>query len=334
MLREIKTKHLRPRLLGISVNSTTPTFTAGRADLSTVTRAGTGDITVTYRTAFRRNAVVVGCAGAGVADGGYVAVNSTASNTGQQLLSLNGGAGAADGVSDYLFLGYDSNATDLVLSQGLRSGIKNCALIGMKIVGATGALSIGLKDASCVRNSTGNYTLTLRRGFGETPIVVACAENSAEAMVLVASKSASTINITAFDFDAAAADPTAIHVFVFGTFSAQETGRSYSPVFTTQRKPRLIATRVSYSGGTPTANINSNEISSITDNGTGDATLNLARPFKRAPIVVATAVTTSSATVVSASASAVRIFVGNSGGSGVDATFNVIMLGFDDASEY
>lgn len=334
MLRTIQSNRIRPRILAYSIDSSTSpaTIGIGAADISSSVRNGTGDVSLVYRQPFRRAGIVVGSIGSNITDGGYFTTDTVPTTTTAKCLSLNGGAGGVNGLSDALILGWDSDNTDLPILQNVDAAIDNCVLIGMAVTGSSGALTIGTKDATSVRNGTGDYTLTFRKGFGRTPIIAVCCQNAATHVAKVAAKSAESVQIKTFTAAAAAADCN-FHIFVFGTLSRQETGRTFSPVMTSQRKPRLIGLRIINTAGTPSASIGSNDVA-VTDGGTGNYTLTFARPFKRTPIVVATASASLMCSTIAVSSTAVNVFVADSAGSASDGGCDLLILGFDDASEY
>lgn len=98
-------------------------------------------------------------------------------------------------------------------------------------------------------------------------------------------------------------------------------------------RPRFLRFRIDCTSGTPVATIGGEELTSITDNGTGDFTLNLRFPFQRVPVVAATSSDGAAAggycTITSATASAIRIVIRNSSGTGEDQRCNVVVLGYD-----
>jgi len=100
----------------------------------------------------------------------------------------------------------------------------------------------------------------------------------------------------------------------------------------TQRLPRLLALKID--GVTPAISIGQFD-ATLVKNATGDYTITPAQPFKRAPIVVATAQTASSiCEVAAATASSVQILVKNpSTLAAKDAVIHVQILGYDAADE-
>lgn len=333
MQREIKTNRVRSRVVGIGLDTTTPTVSFGGANLTGVSKTGTGDVTATFRTNYADTPVCVGCVGSGIPDGGYLTLFPSPTTSSVRFRLLNSGAGAGDSTGDVICFGRDSANSELTDPQIVKCATDRCVLLGITVDGTgTASITTGKGDATLVDNGTGDYTLTFTPAFGRTPIIAATVQNAATSMIKVASKSASSVNIKTFT-DAAVAADRIFHVLVLGTLSKEETGRVYAPLNGTQRLQRVIAVKVDYSGGVPSISTNATDISSVTDNGTGDFTLTFANPFRRAPVVVSSA-EGDIATVVSVSATQARILVGTSNGTPFDTPAHVAILGSDDPAQY
>jgi hypothetical protein len=104
-------------------------------------------------------------------------------------------------------------------------------------------------------------------------------------------------------------------------------------VMSPQRMPRLIAFKID---GTGTASLTvGSKDGVLTDNGTGDYSIALSKPFARSPIVVATPSTAGAVVeIAAASASAVQILVKDTSGAALDGDVHVLVHGFDAADEY
>lgn len=100
-----------------------------------------------------------------------------------------------------------------------------------------------------------------------------------------------------------------------------------------QRLPRQLHIKMD---GTGTASILiGSKDASLADNGVGDYTLTFAKPFARAPIVVASSMTAGAVIqIASASASACQLLVTDLAAAPLDADLMVIVQGFDAADEY
>lgn len=100
---------------------------------------------------------------------------------------------------------------------------------------------------------------------------------------------------------------------------------------------RTIGAIYTSTSGTPVASQGNDDLSSFTDNGAGDASLNLREPFARTPVVVATAGADVDATsgafanVTAQSASAVRVKTIANDGTATDGAAHVLTYGWDSA---
>lgn len=100
-----------------------------------------------------------------------------------------------------------------------------------------------------------------------------------------------------------------------------------------QRLPRQLHIKVDGTG--PSSIVIGSKDASLTDNGTGDYTLTFAKPFARAPIVVASSITAGAVIqIASATASACQILVTDLSAVAKDADLMVIVQGFDAVDEY
>lgn len=106
-----------------------------------------------------------------------------------------------------------------------------------------------------------------------------------------------------------------------------------SEVRTPQLRTHAIPFHITDSSGTPviTGEVGSESISSITDNGTGDYTINLRTPAARAIIgTFAPDVANLQVQVVSRTASAIRVKFTNNSGAAVDTGFGGCLWVNDD----
>lgn len=102
----------------------------------------------------------------------------------------------------------------------------------------------------------------------------------------------------------------------------------------TQLKPRLLAFKLTGSG---TAALNEGAFdAALTDNGTGDYTLTFTKPFARAPIVSIVSMTEETnikAHAVAAASIQIKTF-GVDGTTAKDAVLQIMVLGWDDATQF
>lgn len=338
MLRAIRNDHIRPRLLGFRVNSTTSTVAEVNPDNCTITDHSAGATTLTLAEVYARTPVVVATCDTDVGDGAIANYVSASKSTARVLSSTNAGA-ATDGTIHVLTLGWDSDTTDIVTpSHSLRSSVSGPRLIGFGVDGTgTASLTSGKYQATLVDNDTGDYTLTFNSAFAEAPVVVGTVLGATAGVVNVATVAVNTVNIKTFDADGAAADYD-FCLLVLGRDHADVLripGRGRI-VHTPQRLPRILGFNVVVTAGTPVITTGLGSLDgAMTDNGSGDYTITFTTPFKRTPEVVVIPTSTNICTVAARSTTATQILsFTNAGNSTEAAAFNVICLGYDDATEY
>lgn len=101
-------------------------------------------------------------------------------------------------------------------------------------------------------------------------------------------------------------------------------------------KPRILAFHIDATTGTPLTDVGQRDATSITDNGGGDNTVNLAEGFTRGPAVFVSTYDTaplagaSYPVIISRSNIAVEYRTQNNAGSTTDGNSSVIMMGFDN----
>lgn len=338
MLRAIRNDHIRPRLLGFRVNSTTSTVAEINPNNCTITDNSAGNTTLTLVEPFARTPLVVASCDTDVGDGA-LANYVTATNLAQRVLSSTSAGTATDGTIHVMSLGWDSATTDIVTpSHTLRSSVTGPRLIGFGVDGTgTAALLTGKYQATLTDNDTGNYTLTFNSPFAEAPVVVGTVLGTTAGVVNVVTTAVNAVNIKTFNAAGAATD------FDFCLFIL---GRDHSDVIrvpgrgrivhTPQRLPRILGFNITVDTGTPSITTGLGSLDgAITDNGVGDYTVTFTTPFARTPEVVAMATSTHICTVAARSTSAVQINTFDNAGSAVEAAaLNIICLGYDDATQY
>ena len=139
-------------------------------------------------------------------------------------------------------------------------------------------------------------------------------------------------------YDAAASETAAaFYLVVLGWDSQIRIGGQKAIVQHPQRKARLLAFRLTTSGGDWTVAIGDTD-ATTTDDGTGLVTLTYTKAFTRVGEVVAScAISTNCgiATVVSSIVSAVQLKTFNNAASAADPAYlDVFVFGYDDASEW
>lgn len=337
MLRIVKAPYLFPRLMAVKATtaSSVLTFNQGIGDFRTGTSSGTGVSTLTFKTALGRLPLCVGSPGSNIANGGYF--HSATHAVGSVIMNTDGAAGSADDGTYYGFiLGYDAKDTRRYTNiHEVRATVKAPRLLAMTVNGTgTAALVVGKYQATLTDNGTGDYTITFNRPFGSVPIVVATGLNTSTAVaVQVTSVAVDSVNIKTFD-NAGTPEDNIFHLWVLGFDSKFESGDLRKPLHTPQRKPRMIAGRVAYSGGVPAISVNSEDITSIADTGTGDATITFKQAFKRAPVCIASGIGDNRVTIHTINSTSVRLVASIANGTATDGDYDFMILGFDNADEF
>lgn len=330
MLREITTKKLRPVLYGFSFNTTAQSVTIGKDDVSSTVDPGAGRITINHRLPGRRGCVSVGAAFTSVGNGSMCASNpDSSSGSYSQFNMTESTPTATDGVGNGISLIYQSTTTDRIREQMLLGRFSKPRIIAANIA-STGAVNSGINDFSCTKGATGVYTITFKRSFGKTPIVVATCNDASLSFATVTSVTAAGCVVATWTAVPAAAD-RGFHIWVYGSAGRDEIGRKGVPVLAPFRLPRFEAYRVDYSFGVPSYAIGAQDATgNPTDNGTGDFTITFKEAFKQAPIIIAAAATSGHAvTLTSVTATTARMTVHTAAGAGADINAHVLVLGTD-----
>ncbi len=345
MLRPIKTNVSRPRLIafaGETLSADAVTITVGKDEASYVGTTADAQLAATFRNPFYRNIVAVATPGASIGNGGTVrTVGGAVEKNLLAVRSVDGGGTADLGNVECLALGFDSldtnsNGTKLNLFNSVASSFRSAFSIGGQVSSA-GAKNIGGSTFTCVKDSTGNYTVTFSRAFGRIPVVVATpVTTTAGFSVHIKTKANNQFTVATFNAANSAAD-CAFNFFAYGSSSNHEhrviKGADVEIGF---RKPRMLAFRVAYTAGAPAITIGGVQ-GTVTDTAVGRLTINYAEAFAREPIVLATIEGSSSpwATVHTSSSSSCLIEASGTTGTLGDPTgVHVIVIGSDDASEY
>lgn len=336
MLREITTKKLRPVLYGFSFDTSgSQSVTIGKDDVSSTADPGAGRITINHRIPGRRGCVSVGSAFTSVGNGSMCASNPDSSlGSYSQFNMTESTPTATDGVGNGITLIYNSPTTDRVREQ-IVLGRFTKPRIAVANIASTGVVNSGINDFSCTKTATGTYTITFKRSFGKTPIVVVTPNDASISYATVTSVTAAGCVVATWTALPAAAD-RGFHLWVYGSAGRDEVGRKNVPVLAPFRLPRMEAYRVNYSGGTPSYGLGAEDATgNPTDNGTGDFTITFKEKFAQAPIIIAAAATSgNSVTLTSVTATSARMRVHNAAGVAADINAHVLVLGSDATDGY
>jgi len=138
------------------------------------TRNGTGDVTITLRSAFAHTSfVAVGTAVS--ATGQQVMTDVTASNTVRVKVFTNGGTTPADGIVNLICYGDAQGPGERAVGNPLMNDQRRPQLFGYSIIYTSGVPTYDFNsgDATLAATATGRVTFTHRQAYRREPIVVA-----------------------------------------------------------------------------------------------------------------------------------------------------------------
>lgn len=335
MLREAKNKKRAPRLIAYKFTNTgSITNSIGVGDV-TQSRGGTGDTTTTFIEPFRRVGVSFACGDTATgANGGYVSGVTTSSTVGFQ--SRDAGGTANDASAFVVSLGWASPDTSIVVPQLVKSSWIDPRYEVFKInTAGSGTILIGTRLARLTRNGTGDVTLTFLNSFRNNNVVAVANPNQATIIqARVDSATAAAVRIKLFNTSSAAVDGI-FNLLVVGSDSKETTYGRERPLQSSQRKPYIVGYRVAAAAASLTVG---SEDGSVVRNSTGDYTITFANTqFAREPICFCMASVVSAngrGQIASQSATSVNVKLSNQAGTAADSAAEVLVFGFQDASEY
>lgn len=342
MLREVKNKHIKPRIspFKATVASSAATINIGYGDF-TGTSASTGLLSLASRQGFSRSGLIFLTSGTTV--GGYATYNAATNNSATFPVSLLDQAGSVnDGTVDGFTFGWDSSDLSLCKAQRVGSTQGSPRCIWGKITGTTGAVAIGGKDFSCTRTAAGVYSVVFQPAFGKTPIVMVTGSGNSSTTVAnrptVSAQAAGSCTVTMAPESTTPTDGD-FYIMVLGSDTRSDAGRGRMPLENSQRKPRIVAGQVTMASGTPTISIGGAtggaDLTTIVDIGSGNFSVVIAESFIREPAIFLTS-TTQSAEVKSYTAGVIDIKTkaANGNDTDVNGVTNIFIIGSDDASQY
>lgn len=150
------------------------TVTINNRAVFSLTRTGTGDVTLTLRSAFA-NASFVAVGTAIKTTGQIVMTDVTDSHTVRVKVFTNGGTTPADGIVNLLCVGDGQGNGERAIRDVAKSDQRKPILFGYSTINAAGAVGYDLNsgDATLVDTATGRTTFTFLQAFAREPIVVA-----------------------------------------------------------------------------------------------------------------------------------------------------------------
>jgi hypothetical protein len=345
MLRTLKHAINSPRLLGVKATTAAlvSTVNISSDDVVSAVSAATGKSVLTIGDVFQRAGVVVGAAYSSLGTRPYCKISATPTFD-TATITTNNNNTDTDGVVNALILGYDSEESDYlgyVGQQIPRFPVFNAwnspRIEVFKVTphATTPAINIGSGRATLTRNGVGDYTLTFKRAFASdnvvaVPTVISSSAGSA-APVSTSALAARVLCTVA----GSASDAVPFYVVVQGSDNPQYGARHRRATKVSDRLPRLIAGRVTYSAGTPSIVLGTGDFT-IADTGTGQLGVTFNNPFAREPIVIANQDLAGAVTVnAAASVSAVQLNTFNNAAAATDAgELHFLVIGFDDVDEY
>lgn len=331
VLRSVKTDRAGARLQAfkLSVSGGAPALDWNKGDFGTLVDNATGDTTLPYAEPFRREAITLVTPGESVGAGAYAHLDAAAAATSSRVQTITNAGVAADGPVHGLVYGWD---LDMPQSAGWaqRVHVTHMAprLIPLRLT-APGTLSEG-KFQATVSASTNTSTITFNYPFAVAPTVVAVPDVAGNSVV-VSSVTVNQVVLKQYNSSGAAATG-GMHILVLGQDLPNNVFKLRRALKCVQLKPRIVAGIITSSGGA-WATTNYADLGSTTDNGTGDVSLTFAKPFLRAPVVLASSGVAGSVAVTSSSTTGCRLVAATHAGVATDSSIHVLAVGFDYADQ-
>lgn len=347
MLRDVVSKHIKPRLVPFRCQTSavsTLTLQKGYGDY-VFSNPSTGVLALAHRDGFSRTSLIFGCGNP--ADGGYIGnTNATGQTNNFSLTAFDEAGNAATSLTEGFCYGWDSTDLSISSPQRVDCTFGRPRIIWGKITGSSGAVAIGTGDFSCVRNSTGDYTVTFKRPFSQVPVVTVTAIATATATATIdqsgATRTASGVEIVVGDNTGSGVDAD-FYIVVVGQDTLSDSGKNRNFLQNSQRKPRIVVGQVLNTAGTWSWAVGSatgmlDFSATITDNGAGDATVTVSDLFKREAAVILTSTTQRAQlhTAYNATTGEIRFLTKAADGTNTDVSgvTNIFIIGSDDVSQY
>lgn len=348
MLRSLESVHRETILLPYSLSCTASgvAFNYGKSLFSTAVRNSAGNYTLTLKSPLNRRFINVSSLVLNPGNGGYALggnANGASLNTLNIVTKGNDGANLEPAGIDGILLGYRTAEADKYSGKLFEVHAPMLAprfLFGQ--ISSAGASTIGSGDFISSKTATGTYSISFRKEFGQTPVIVVMGYDDATATtVSVKTKTASTCEIEVYDQNANALVDGAFSIFVLGSQAVGECGHeSFRTVLTTQRNCRIAGlcglslNSATFTVGGPTTGKDFTSQSTASAN----ATFNITDTFARSSVVVANG----DSTILRflrrgngiSSASQISLKSADFGGLAFDSGFDAIVVGSDDSTEY
>jgi hypothetical protein len=335
MLRTIVNEHYRPRVVGLRYTTsggTTASVSTGVDNTKSATWTAAGSPLILMKEPFHRNCVVVGSHSDTTSIGGYFIIANAPTATGIQSGIRSNGGSQEEGSANALVFGWNNSSSTNCSPQDVLGTTAYPRIISGVMGTSTALVLVGAGDFTLTRPSTGTYTVTFKKAFSSTPVVVATGSTPNNTI-----RSARVTNVTATGCTVTLADNTNalangfFHIVALGSDCRDSYGGRDKPLQNSQRKPRIIAATYNVGGAMA---VGAEDIT-LSTMATGDYQFIFKEPFKRAPTVIATSGSTRCEIYEHPTATGCRIQTFTSGGSlADDSRVNFIVIGSDDPSEY
>lgn len=190
---KLKAARKRARLIAVQIDTAgSGTVNLGKGEVASISRTGTGDVTITLARPFQTQDAIGTISYPVVAVGTVVSANpnravkmfsATASTIRFKVFSA--GSVAADETFNAFILGWDTTETGVNSSSAVMTGQRKPRLVSGVITVAAGtpAASVNTTDFSVGDTGTGVITVTLTNKFERAPIVIASCNGNSRAVV-------------------------------------------------------------------------------------------------------------------------------------------------------
>ena len=198
-------------------------------------------------------------------------------------------------------------------------------------INADGTIASGKADIASVTKASSVYTITFKRAFARTPIVLATAINpsGAQRTAGVAAEGANQIQISTFN----RTTPTDV-AFCLVVVGSDNPTQSFTTTRTVKHSfilPRLEAVKLSAVAGTWSIDQGGG---SLVKNATGDITYTYAKAFSRVPVIIGTGESHWLTLRDTPTAASARFVTSQSNsGNAVDSGATLFIFGWDSVTE-
>lgn len=197
-------------------------------------------------------------------------------------------------------------------------------------INADGTIATGRSDIASVSKASSIYTITFKKAFARTPIVVASPISDAtQQYATVYAEGRNQIQIATYNRSGAADDGFCL--LVVGSDNPTDAYTTTRNIKHSYILPRLEAVKLEANAGTWSITLGGG---SLVKNGTGDITYTYAKPFRRPPVIIGNSYNQIFHLQGAPTASSARLrFTSSSSGGNSDSGGSLIILGWDNVTE-